>query len=288
MKFPWDKYEEVPINVRNTIQVFVTNQCNLKCPGCFARKEMKDSQHIALEEFETAISTAMDKGAEQVNLLGGEPLIHPNFEALVDCARYYGMKVTTYTNGSLLHTVPYNVFRKTKFRVSIYGLFGNKGISGFNFPESLKVRGRFDSNFMVGKNTTLDELIKVANISEKDYNCETFFISSIRELDNPRQEFFDDTDLTMPVLQYKELVHNFLNEYEGNMKIHISKRGVFESTKSLPHNQCKFVNYFIGGNIIQCPYDVVNKKYQKDYEFDTRNCQQNNTCLMSKIIVKRK
>ena len=92
----------------------------------------------------------------------------------------------------------------------------------------------------------------------------------------------------MPVLKYKELIHNFLERYSGNMEIHVSKRGVFESTKTLPDNKCKFANYFIGGKIIQCPYDVVNLKFQNDYEFGKRNCQQNNTCLMSKVIYKRK
>ena len=105
----------------------------------------------------------------------------------------------------------------------------------------------------------------------------------MREMDNPRQEFFDDTENTPSCLQYKEIVHNFLKRYEGNLKIDISKRGVFESTKTLPDNKCRFANYFIGGKIIQCPYDVVNLKYQSDYNFGTRYCKQNNTCCMSKI-----
>lgn len=288
MLFPWHKYEELPISKRNTIQVFVTNQCNLRCPGCFARKEMTDAQHISIDEFEQAIEKAYStKGADQVNLLGGEPLLHPQFESLVDCAKYYHMKVTTYTNGLLLDKVDPKLASKTKFRVSIYKFMnGNKAL--MNLPHHNKIEFPFDSNFMVGRDTTLEELKQTATVAETCYKCKTFFISSIRELDNIRKEFFDDTYLTMPVLKYKELVHKFLEIYEGNMEIHISKRGVFESTKSFPHNKCKFVNYFIGGKIVQCPYDVVNKKYQDDYEFDTRNCQQNNTCLMSKIVVKRR
>lgn len=72
------------------------------------------------------------------------------------------------------------------------------------------------------------------------------------------------------------------------MEIHISKRGVFESTKSLADNKCVFANYFKGNKIIQCPYDVVNMKFQKDYEFGKRFCQHNNSCLMSKIVLKKK
>jgi hypothetical protein len=141
---------------------------------------------------------------------------------------------------------------------------------------------------MVGINTSLRDLLNSAQHVEKNHDCRTFFISSIRELDNPRQEFFDDTTITMPVLKYKELVHNFLDKYQGNMNIHISKRGVFESTTTLPDIKCRFANYFIGNRVIQCPYDVVNLKFQKDYSFGERYCQQNSTCLMSKIILRRK
>ena len=141
---------------------------------------------------------------------------------------------------------------------------------------------------MVSKKTTVEGLLKSASYLEDNFDSKVFFISSIRELDNPRKEFFDDTKICMPLFQYKELVHEFLDKYNGNMSIHISKRGVFESTKTLPDTKCNFANYFIGGKIVQCPYDVVNLKFQKGYEFGKRNCQQNNTCLMSKIILKRK
>ena len=157
--------------------------------------------------------------------------------------------------------------------------------SAHNIP---KTDIKFDANFMVGKNTSLQELKDCANYVEKNYNCKVFFISSIRELDNPRKEFFDDTKNTMPIIEYKELVHKFLGLYFGNMEIHISKRGVFESTKTLPGKKCRFPNYFIGGKIIQCPYEIVNTKFQKDYSFGCRHCKHNNTCLMSKIKLRKK
>ena len=92
----------------------------------------------------------------------------------------------------------------------------------------------------------------------------------------------------MPVVEYKKLVYDFLNVYTGEMEIHISKRGMFESTLNPGYNKCRFANYFIGGKIVQCPYDIVNSKFQADYEYDKRHCQHNSTCMMSKIIVVKK
>ena len=195
------------------------------------------------------------------------------------------IKTTIYTNGYYLDEFKsMGDLLNSKLRISLYCKNG----SIKSAEKLLKTDLPIDICFMVSSSTTVDELVETAYYIEINYNCNVFFISSLRELDNPNQEFFEDTKMTMPVMEYKKLVHDFLNLYNGKMEIHISKRGIFESTKNSAVNQCNFANYFIGGKIIQCPYDIVNQKYQKDYEFGERYCQHNSTCLMSKIIVQNK
>jgi len=285
MKFPWNKYEELPLDRRNTLQIFITNECNLRCNGCFARDIIKnDSSYMSLEEYQKVISEFLKRDGKQINLLGGEPLLHPNIREIVNINKKENIKTTIYTNGYFLDRFKPEDLEGVKLRVSLYCKNGKvKSVDSLpltNIP--------FDANYMVSKKTNLDNLLDSADYLEKNHKCKVFFISSIRELDNPNQEFFEDTEATMPVLEYKKLVHNFMREYQGKMNVHVSKRGVFESTKTIADNKCKFANYFIGGKIIQCPYDIVNLKFQKSYEFEDRFCQHNNTCLMSKIIFKRK
>lgn len=258
----------------------------MKCDGCFARNVMGENNlNINLKEYKNVVLNFIKKGGKQINLLGGEPYLHPNLLDILSLNKEYNIKTTIYTNGYYLGKYTEEQLNGIKNRVSIYS--ENKKIKNFKNITCKKVP--FDANFMISKETVVNELLEITKyIEEGNYKCKTFFISSIRELDNPRQEFFDDTDITMPILKYKELVHEFLNKYDGNMDIHVSKRGVFESTVSRCNNKCRFANYFIGGKIIQCPYDVVNLKYQNDYEFNERFCQQNNTCLMSKVIYRKK
>ena len=216
--------------------------------------------------------------------MGGEPLLHSKIKEFVKINEEKNIKTTIYTNGYFLDKFNKDDFKNSKLRVSLYCKSG-----GIKSAEKLKrTEMPLEVCYMTSKSTILEELLGSAKIIEENYNSNVFFISSIRELDNPHQEFFEDTNLTMPVMDYKRLVHKFLDNYEGNMEIHVSKRGVFESTKTISGNKCKFANYFPGGKIIQCPYDTVNLKFQKDYEFDIRNCQHNNSCLMSKVIYKRK
>ena len=285
MKFPWNKYEEIPLERRNTLQIFITSRCNLKCKGCFARRVMANHcGDISLEEYKDTVIKFMEKGGKQINILGGEPLLHPELRKILDINRENKIKTTIYTNGYFLKNYSKEDFEGAKLRISLCSQeMQDKQIKKLPITDI-----PFDANFMISKNTTLSEMLDCANHVEKNYNSKVFFIFSMRELDNPRQEFFDDTENTMSVIEYKELVHKFLEKYEGSMDIHISKRGVFESTKTIPDTKCRFANYFIGGKIIQCPYDVVNLKFQEGYEFNCRDCQQNSTCLMSKIILKRR
>jgi hypothetical protein len=192
------------------------------------------------------------------------------------------LKTTIYTNGNLLTKWNRRCFHGAKIRVSLDSYVGvRKAVTKLSVSGWAK---HVDANYMLTTKTTVEDLILSAKMLEQ-YGCKVFFMFDMRELENEEQEFFDSSasNLVLSVIAYKKLIHEFLDKYEGNMEIHISKRGVFESTLSLPHNKCKFANYFIGGKIIQCPYDIVNLKYQDTYEYDTRHCQQNSTCLMSKI-----
>jgi organic radical activating enzyme len=286
MKFPWHKYQELPLDRRNTLQVFITNKCNLKCKGCFARNVMKeDGVFISLNEYYTTVNTAFYKGVRQINLLGGEPLLHPELPDIIDINKRFGLSTTIYTNGKLLHKWTPEQLQGSKLRVSLCSADMNVK-SVFKVPENPH---KFDANYMLTNETTVNNLLECCTYLENNFEkCTKFFVFSMRELDNPEQEFFYESGATMDGFHYKKVIHEFLYNYDGDLKIDISKRGVFESTLTLPDNKCRFANYFIGGKVIQCPYDVANLKFQKDYNFGERYCQQNNTCLMSKIkLVKR-
>jgi organic radical activating enzyme len=239
MKFPWYKYTELPVERINTLQIFITNDCNLKCTGCFARNIMgNEKKYISIEEYKKAIEDAHNKGCKRVTLIGGEPLLHPDIKLFIDENNKLQLKTTIYTNGTLLNQYPENDLYPAKLRVSLYCKSGKlKSLGSISIENTPR-----EICFMVSRTTTTEELLETANDLEKTTKCKVFFISSLRELDNPNKEFFDDTDLTMPVLEYKKLVHDFLNAYDGNMEIHISKRGVFESTVNLCGNKCKNID----------------------------------------------
>jgi organic radical activating enzyme len=276
MFFPRYRYDELPVGVRNTLQVFVTRRCNLACESCFARNT-SGPLDMTWEAFMTHVNIGVSKGTQQITLIGGEPLLYPRIANACRYVQALGLRCTVYTNGYLLGTI--SLPNGVKIRASIYYAHGpHKSL------DTLTNTMPVDICFMVGIGTKVSELLEVVD----SVRCRTLFISSLRELDNPRHEFFDDTAFTMPILEYKELVHTFLHEYTGPKEIHVSKRGVFESTLAPAVCHCRFANVLTTGEVIQCPYDMVNMRTQDDYEFGDRPCQHNSTCLMSKVVYRRK
>ena len=81
--------------------VELTSGCNLSCPMCFASSG-PGQRHLSLEQCKASIDriVATEGGAEVVQLSGGEPTIHPNFEEIFEYAVSKPIDyVTINTNG---------------------------------------------------------------------------------------------------------------------------------------------------------------------------------------------
>ena len=87
--------------------VSVNDSCNLRCPNCLYLLENPDkffNSHIPLDKFREALEKFdKDRDAETIFLTGGEALIHPQFEELVDICREYNFRfIRVATNGVLV------------------------------------------------------------------------------------------------------------------------------------------------------------------------------------------
>ena len=77
--------------------------CNLKCAGCGRIREYKDimDQRLSVEE---CLAAAVEAGAPIVCLTGGEPLLHPDIEKIVNGIIAQKRFVNIATNGLLLES----------------------------------------------------------------------------------------------------------------------------------------------------------------------------------------
>lgn len=85
----------------------ITDQCNLACPYCFAQSYLQQEKaegnptgaFISREAFEARLDFLVRSGVGEVRLIGGEPTLHPQFEALIAAAQQRGLKVIVFSHG---------------------------------------------------------------------------------------------------------------------------------------------------------------------------------------------
>jgi radical SAM protein with 4Fe4S-binding SPASM domain len=81
------------------IQFYPTLNCNYSCPFCFNRNlpELKD---IDVNDFNSILLTLKHLGIDHIDMLGGEPSLHPDLLQLIDLIHHNGLKTTISTNGT--------------------------------------------------------------------------------------------------------------------------------------------------------------------------------------------
>lgn len=81
-------------------QVVPMRRCNLSCTYC--SEFDKTSAPVPLDEMIARIDRLADLGTSLVDLSGGEPLLHPDIDILINRIRQRGMMAGLLTNGYLL------------------------------------------------------------------------------------------------------------------------------------------------------------------------------------------
>lgn len=86
-----------------TIYFYLTEGCNLKCRHCWIAPKFQTENAIwpslDFELFKDIIRQGKELGLSAVKLTGGEPLIHPDIDKILDHIQEQNLKLTIETNG---------------------------------------------------------------------------------------------------------------------------------------------------------------------------------------------
>lgn len=176
-KFDYDRSVLRTTSVNFVPPVFVatiTNNCNLRCPTCLYLLENPNkfnTAYIATDKFQQVLEKYNKRNkADVIFLSGGEPLLHPQFDQLVDICKKHHFTVKTSTNGILV---------KRKIDSLLKVNYVNVSLDSYNHDSYKKYRGGAPEQFDLvieglkvlkesGSYLSISFVLSTENLSEVD------------------------------------------------------------------------------------------------------------------------
>jgi hypothetical protein len=285
LKYDPKRWVELKAEPRNTLQLFVTNRCNLRCRGCFFQAQL-GSGDMRPDDYQERVWT-YHKQIKKVLLLGGEPLLHPQLSTLLDINRSLGLSTTIYTNGRMLDRVRNLNMDRVELRIDVYGATSSEkplaSVPSTDLPCKIVYMLRRDN---------VAELAATAAMTEERFSdCRGFYISSIRDI-AATGNYWVDTAETLSMPEYAEIVQDFVINYTGKLpKLEIATRGILtteqQNFRKVQH--CRFLNLFLNKPAVLCPLDISRVDVVDTPSFG-RPCVRGGgvgRCLLQKIVLVR-
>lgn len=133
-------------------EIEITLDCNLRCRHCL---QSHPKEYMPLEYFKFIIDELVDKGLCEVNIIGGEPLAHPNIIEIVEYCSFKDLAINVVSNGTLFSKELINRFEKIDGIGFLISMDGNQETHDF-------LRGRGVYNIAIKNiNELLDRGIPV-------------------------------------------------------------------------------------------------------------------------------
>lgn len=148
--------DKEPIRIVN---IELTDKCNLKCRYCYGGFHPGNKLSLTSGQIKALFSSLQKRGVRTVELSGGEPSLHQEFDEIVGIACRMFKNVTIMTNAVHFSDSTYKVFRQNRKNLGF-----SISIDGFSEKTNAFQRGT--------RNTfekTLDNILKIKQEINPDY-----------------------------------------------------------------------------------------------------------------------
>lgn len=209
------------------INFHFTNCCNYGCVYCFAKSSIK-SKELSFDECKNVVDKIQEYFKEnsifdgRINLVGGEPLVSPFINELIDYCFNKKIKVSIVTNGSLLTK---EFIERNKNKLYMIGI----SIDSLNEETNKKI-GRCckDKVFNIEELVENCKIIKSCGIKLKinnvisTFNINENFANFYKEICPNKVKFFqmsivkDINDIAKQFQISIEKYNEYCNQYQGD------------------------------------------------------------------------
>lgn len=111
---------EMPQSPLRHLWLEITGRCNLECVHCYSDSGPRSplTGIMQLDDWKNVMDGAAQQGCKQVQIIGGEPLVHPQFENILDYASQKFDRTEVYTNATMLTPTRIEIIKDAKASVA--------------------------------------------------------------------------------------------------------------------------------------------------------------------------
>ena len=231
-------FEEVKKNYKKTVQLFLTEKCNLNCGFCFRREKGFEIEDMSFEIAKNIISK-YSSSETKISFTGGEPTLNRDLEKMLESCSDFGIESEIYTNGKK-HFNNYDTEVKLRY----------DGFDQGSKPMSVKVyHGSYQLGLLIdGKNTS--QLIKCLSKTKGDKSFEG--IIQITEVIGKNHLPVCGTD---NYSKEAKIISNYVSEncdWINKIEISVGALGIDAGSPD-----CRFERYFGSRLMGACPHDLT-------------------------------
>ena len=145
-----------------SISIDCTTACNLRCSHCYLTSQQRANTHAMLDvkRFAAFLPVLARNGCFEIRFVGGEPLLHPQFDELYYAAKKAGLVATVFTNGTLLTHEWIKFFQRYPVYQLIITLYGAS-------DAEYQVLSPMRENFLFSRLVSMIQEIETSKIDTK-------------------------------------------------------------------------------------------------------------------------
>lgn len=126
-------------NSFQSLAIEITQKCNLRCAHCYLSAGDAADEELTTEEIKELMRSAKKLGARSVSIGGGEPLMRPDYIAIIEYALSQDLMVALGTNGTLIDEEIAETLSKLSIKIQMSFDGANK-----ETHDSIRGKGSYD------------------------------------------------------------------------------------------------------------------------------------------------
>lgn len=190
------------------IQFIPTNKCNLKCKFCSCSKR-DSTQEISLDEAKQIITLFKECGTKAVTITGGgDPLMHPHINEIIDFFHENDIKIGLVTNGILFNKIKAESLNKVTWCRISHDDNRNMNIAYTNLLEKTVTSAPdvdWAFSYVVSEHYNIEEIRKIVSFA----NIHNF--THVRLV----ADLFHPEDIDMSIIKETININDSLVIYQG-------------------------------------------------------------------------